>query len=82
MESEEKAEEEEMRHAFKVFDMDGNGFIDERELKITMAKMGENLSDKEVKKMMHMADKNGDGKIDYEGLLSFWVYLFEKFDNV
>lgn len=48
--------------------MDGNGFIDEKELKITMGKMGENLSDKEVKKMMKMADKNGDGKIDYEGL--------------
>ena len=29
--------------------------------------MGETLTEKEVDEMMEKADKNGDGKIDYEG---------------
>lgn len=59
-------EEDEMRQAFRIFDIDDNGYIDARELKMTMCNLGEDLSDKDVKKMMKLADKNGDGKIDYE----------------
>ena len=62
-----KSEEEEMRQAFKVFDIDGNGVIDAHELQVTMRNLGENLSDEDVKAMIRAADKNGDGKIDYEG---------------
>jgi len=58
---------EEMREAFRVFDLDGNGLIDANELKLTMSNLGENLSDSEVKQMLKLADRNGDGKIDYEG---------------
>jgi len=61
-------EMEEMRQAFRVFDIDGNGVIDEHELKITMFNLGENLSDCDVKQMIKLADRNGDGKIDYEGI--------------
>jgi len=59
---------EEMRQAFRVFDIDGNGVIDENELKVTMFNLGENLSDSDVKQMIKLADRNGDGKIDYEGM--------------
>lgn len=60
------SEEEEMRQAFKVFDIDGNGVIDAQELRLTMRNLGENLTDEDVKAMIRAADKNGDGKIDYE----------------
>ena len=62
-----RAEEEDMRTAFKVFDIDGNGFIDAHELRLTMAGLGETLSDQDVEAMIRSADRNGDGKIDYEG---------------
>jgi calmodulin len=62
-----QAEETEMRQAFKVFDIDGNGVIDANELRLTMRNLGENLSEDDVKAMIRAADKNGDGKIDYEG---------------
>lgn len=68
--SQKRTEEEEMRHAFRIFDMDGNGFIDAKELKVTMCNLGENLSDRDVKRMMKLADKNSDGKIDYEEFIS------------
>lgn len=58
-------EESEMRQAFRVFDRDGNGVIDEKELRTTMKNLGENLSKNDVKAMIKAADKNGDGKIDY-----------------
>jgi len=64
-----RREEHEMRQAFRVFDRDGNGLIDEKELRITMKNLGENLTKNDVKAMIKAADKNGDGKIDYEGLL-------------
>lgn len=51
----------------QVFDIDGNGVIDADELRLTMRNLGENLSDEDVKAMIRAADKNGDGKIDYEG---------------
>jgi len=64
-----RREEHEMRQAFRVFDRDGNGVIDEKELRTTMKNLGENLSKNDVKAMIKAADKNGDGKIDYEGLI-------------
>jgi calmodulin len=35
-----------------------------------MCNLGENLSDRDVKRMMKLADKNSDGKIDYEEFIS------------
>ena len=66
-EAQSKAEESVMRQAFRVFDIDGNGLIDEQELKMTMRNLGETLSDKDVKAMISTADRNGDGKIDCDG---------------
>ena len=63
--------EEEMRTAFKYFDIDGNGLIDASELKQTMRALDEMLSDRDVEAMILAVDKNGDGKVDYEGLCRF-----------
>ncbi|ESO01021.1 hypothetical protein HELRODRAFT_148427, partial [Helobdella robusta] len=60
--------EDEMRSAFKIFDIDGNGLIDAQELKQTMQNLEEVLTDKDVEAMILAVDKNGDGKVDYEGL--------------
>ncbi len=59
------SDEEEIRAAFKVFDIDGNGFISEDELRQTLSNLGEHLSDRELKAMMNQADLNHDGQIDY-----------------
>ena len=45
--NEENAEEE-LREAFKVFDGDGNGFIDRKELGLMMRFMGETLTEEEI----------------------------------
>ncbi|WAR16988.1 CALM-like protein [Mya arenaria] len=57
-----------VRSAFRTFDKDGNGYIDEKELRIAMKKLGEALTDKELDDMMKEADVDEDGKINYEGI--------------
>lgn len=56
--------EQEMRSAFKVFDVDGSGTISPEEIYKLMASLGENLSEDEIKSMVKEVDKNGDGSID------------------
>ena len=58
---------EEIQEAFRVFDRDGDGFISAAELKHVMNNLGEKLTDEEVDQMIIDADRDGDGKIDFEG---------------
>lgn len=51
---------------FKEMDADGNGSIDQAELKAAFAAAGVNLTAKEAQTMMHEADEDGDGFIDAE----------------
>lgn len=64
--------EEEMHHAFKVFDKNGDGFITFDELKRVMCSIGERLTDEEIEDMIKEADQNGDKKIDYKGKKPFY----------
>lgn len=57
--------EQELREAFRVFDKDGNGSISSEELRYAMTTMGQQLTEQEVDDMIHEADANGDGQIDY-----------------
>lgn len=54
------------RAAFRVFDKDGNGYISADELQQVMANLGDSDSG-DVKDMIHEADVDGDGQVDYEG---------------
>ena len=64
-----KRQEAELRQAFRVFDIDGDGLIDADELRQTMANLGETLSDHDIHAMISEADRNGDGKVDFDGRL-------------
>ncbi len=57
--------EEELKKTFKIFDIDGNGFISADEIKKTMLNLGENLTDEEVYQMIKAADKNGTLSIQF-----------------
>ena len=57
--------EDDVVHAFKVFDRDGDGLISEEELRLTMTNLGEAVTEAEVRHMIAEADMDGDGKINF-----------------
>ncbi|XP_006662709.1 putative calmodulin-like protein 2 isoform X2 [Oryza brachyantha] len=57
--------EDDIRDAFRVFDKDQNGFITADELRHVMTNLGDRISDDELAEMLHEADGDGDGQIDY-----------------
>jgi calmodulin len=62
--------DEEIREAFRAFDKDGNGFISAAELRNAMTNLGEKLTDQEIEEMIQEADIDGDGQVNYEGILN------------
>merc|ERR1711874_225224 len=57
--------DDDMREAFRVFDMDGDGFITRTELTYAMENIGLNMSKDEVEALVEEMDLDGDGVIDY-----------------
>lgn len=55
--------------AFKVFDLDNNGFITRDELRTAMEKIGEPVTESQLTEFITLADTDRDGKINYEGWL-------------
>jgi len=56
---------DEIRDAFRAFDMDGNGYITVAELRQVMA--NEELTDEQFDEMIQEADLDGDGLVNFEG---------------
>jgi len=63
--------EAELIQAFKMFDWDGDGLISAPELKYTMTKLGEKLTDQEVNDLMKQADLDNDGYINLKEFKKF-----------
>nr|CAI5831610.1 unnamed protein product [Callosobruchus analis] len=61
--------EEELREAFRVFDKNNDGLISSNELRHVMTSLGERLSEEEVDDMIKEADLDGDGQVNYEGMV-------------
>jgi len=62
--------EKELQQSFKVFDINGDGYISASELRQAMMTIGEKMTDKEINDIMKQWDADGDGKIDYNGITS------------
>jgi len=60
------SKEADLQAVFKQFDIDGDGFIQEDELRQVMTKMGQSPTEDEIKAMFKAADLNKDGKISFE----------------
>eukprot|EP00440_Ansanella_granifera_P034636 gb/GFBE01037576.1/.p1 GENE.gb/GFBE01037576.1/~~gb/GFBE01037576.1/.p1 ORF type:complete len:171 (+),score=41.77 gb/GFBE01037576.1/:1-513(+) len=58
--------EEEILKVFESWDTDGDGYITKSELERVLVLLNPSFTKKDMTKLMKAADKNGDGKIDYE----------------
>lgn len=59
----------EIREAFDLFDTDGSGVIDAKELKVAMRALGFEPKKEEIRKMIAEVDTDGSGTIDFEEFL-------------
>lgn len=55
----------EIKEAFKMFDRDGNGYIDMKELRMVITRIGQPLTSEDADELMQDADLDGNGKLDY-----------------
>merc|ERR1712158_211373 len=63
----EMADNVELKEAFKLFDMDGDGMITKDELRKLVEKVGGSMTEGEAKGLIHQADKDGNESIHFSG---------------
>jgi len=65
--------EKELQQSFKVFDVNGDGFINASELRQAMTTIGEKMTEKDINNIIKQWDTDGDGKIDYKGYFTYYA---------
>jgi Ca2+-binding EF-hand superfamily protein len=63
----------ELEEAFKLFDTDGDGKITSVELRELIAKIGGSMSEGEAQGLIHRADIDGNGYVDFQEFSKLWV---------
>merc|ERR1712235_58154 len=78
-------QKQEIKGAFDLFDSDGSGEIDSKELKVAMRALGFEPKKEEIQKMISDVDDDGSGTIGYEEFLKMMtdeiLKAFRLFDD-
>jgi centrin-1 len=62
-------QKQEIKEAFELFDSEGTGAIDSKELKVAMRALGFEPKKEEVRRIIQDIDKNGEGFIKFEDFM-------------
>ncbi|KAK8933654.1 putative calcium-binding protein CML13 [Platanthera zijinensis] len=57
---------QEIKEAFELFDTDGSGTIDAKELNVAMRALGFEMNEEQINNMIVEVDKDGSGTIDFD----------------
>ncbi|WRX11037.1 EF-hand domain - like 10 [Theobroma cacao] len=57
---------QEIKEAFELFDTDGSGTIDAKELNVAMRALGFEMTEEQINQMIADVDKDGSGAIDFD----------------
>ncbi|KAK3019126.1 hypothetical protein RJ639_004118 [Escallonia herrerae] len=57
---------QEIKEAFELFDTDGSGTIDAKELNVAMRALGFEMTEEQINQMIADVDKDGSGSIDFD----------------
>lgn len=63
----------EAKQAFDLCDINADGRIDKNELKRYFNNIGIPISDKEIDNMMHIADKDRSGYVEFEEFINMVI---------
>ncbi|XP_020773258.1 uncharacterized protein cetn4 [Boleophthalmus pectinirostris] len=72
---------QEIKDAFDLFDTDGTGVIDVKELKVAMRALGFEPKKEEIKKMIADIDKEGSGTINFDDFLNMMTAKMSEKDS-
>jgi calmodulin len=56
-----------LKEAFSIFDKDGNGYVDVKEIRHVLVHLGEKLKDDQVDEMLRDVEISGDNQFNFEG---------------
>eukprot|EP01067_Filipodium_phascolosomae_P009464 Filipodium_phascolosomae@DN8475_c0_g1_i1.p1 len=73
-------QKQEIKEAFDLFDTDGSGSIDAKELKVAMRALGFEPKKEEVRKMIQDIDKDGSGTINFNEFLEMMTHKMSERD--
>ncbi|CAO2613237.1 Cetn4 [Lemmus lemmus] len=74
-------QKKEIKEAFDLFDVDGSGTIDVKELKIAMRALGFEPKKEEIRQMIAEMDKEGTGTIGFEDFFAIMSVKMEMLDE-
>ncbi len=74
-------QKQEIREAFDLFDTDGSGTIDAKELRVAMRALGFEPKKEEIKKMIADIDKDDSGTIDFSEFLEMMTAKMSEKDS-
>ncbi|ESQ46796.1 hypothetical protein EUTSA_v10027793mg [Eutrema salsugineum] len=66
-----------MKEGFRECDVDQNGYITAPELKYALTKDGKEITDKQVRKIIRVADVNGDGQLNCDEFFKFMNLMMD-----
>ncbi|PIN20023.1 Ca2+-binding protein (centrin/caltractin), EF-Hand superfamily protein [Handroanthus impetiginosus] len=72
---------QEIKEAFELFDTDGSGTIDAKELNVAMRALGFEMSEEEINRMIAEVDKDGSGAIDFDEFCHMMTAKFGERDT-
>ena len=75
-------QKQEIKEAFDLFDTDGSGAIDAKELKVAMRALGFEPKKEEIRKMIADADKDGSGTIEFPEFLEMMTAKMAERDPI
>ena len=76
-----EAQIEDFKLAFSLFDKDGDGSCDTKELKLVMRALGQDLTETELGDMVRMVDEDDSGSIDFEEFLALMAAKLHDADS-
>ena len=75
-------QKQEIKEAFELFDTEGQGKIDAKELKVAMSAMGFQPKKEEVRKILTEYDREGTGTIEFQDFLDLMTLKMQERDPI
>ena len=73
---------QEIKEAFDLFDTDGTGKIDAKELKVAMRALGFEPKREEIRRIINEIDRSGTGVIEYQEFFELMTFKMSERDPV